>query len=109
MSRAINRPGYRGGAVTQGTHKMKPRMLCDRRTYWRSAVLAAPLAGALFGIAVPAQAIRYIGTSSIGQGTVDLSIDTDGKIGALAASNIVAWKVTLHDPSSATPLRTLDV
>ena len=73
----------------------------------RPAVVAAAFAATLLAPAAPAAATRYLGTRSVGTGTVDLSIDTNGKIGTLAAADIVAWTVTLHDPSAAFSLRTL--
>lgn len=79
------------------------------RSCWRQSFVFAPSAVLLLGISIPeaAGAVTYVGTRSIGPGTIDLSIQTDGKTGALAAADIVAWTVVLHDPSSAFPLRTL--
>ena len=74
---------------------------------WRLPLAATAFAAMLAGLTVPAAATRYLGTRSVGTGTVDLSIGTDGKTGTLAAADIVAWTVTLHDPSAALPLRTL--
>lgn len=72
-------------------------------------ILISTIVGALVASsAVPATAtIRYLGTRAVGAGTVDLSIDTDGRIGALVASDIVDWTVTLRDPTSAFPVRSL--
>lgn len=104
----MNRPGYRGGAVDAGDEHMKMGTICDTvRTRWRAPVAALTFAALLSAIPAPAAAVRYLGTRSVGSGTVDLSIDTDGKIGTLAAADIVAWTVTLHDPSGSIPLRTL--
>jgi hypothetical protein len=107
-SRAINRPGYRGGAVDAGDEHMKMRMIRDTVSMrWRAPVAALAFAALLSAIPAPAAAVRYLGTRSVGSGSVDLSIDTDGKIGALTAADIVAWTVTLHDPSGSIPLHIL--
>jgi hypothetical protein len=74
---------------------------------WRTPAATMAFALLLTGLTAPAAATRYLGTRSVGSGTVDLSIDTDGKIGTLAAADIVAWTVTLRDPFASIPLRTL--
>jgi len=105
----MNRPGYRGGAVNAGDEHMTMRVIYDPvSARWRMPVAAMALAAVVSGLAAPAAATHYLGTRSVGTGTVDLSIDTDGKIGTLAAADIVAWTITLHDPSAAFPLRTLN-
>ena len=75
---------------------------------WRSTYLVLPLAAAVIAAAAPAAVtVHYVGTRAVGSGSVGLLIDTDGSTGTLSAANIVAWTITLHDPSSATPLRML--
>ena len=87
---------------------MKMRMTDDPvSARWRMPVAASAFAAMLAGLTAPADATRYLGTRSVGSGTVDLSIDTDGKTGTLAATDIVAWTITLHDQSAVFPLRTL--
>ncbi len=56
------------------------------------AVLAATSAFA----AMPALAqVTYIGTHSVGTGSVTLSLTTDGTIGALAKGNMLDWSILL--------------
>ncbi len=54
---------------------------------------AALLAGT--AIAVPASATTYIGTRTIGTGSVNISITTDNTVGALTAANILSYTINL--------------
>ena len=75
---------------------------------WRRSAARLSVAVAVASVAVPAAAtVTYLGTRSIGAGTVDVSLETDGHSGVLDAADIVAWTVTLRDPPSASPLRVL--
>lgn len=44
-----------------------------------------------------AAAITYVATRGVGDGTLDLSITTDGTLGVLADGNILDWSLTLTD------------
>ncbi len=52
-------------------------------------------------IALPAQAITYIGNRTIGVGTAALSITTDDTLGILSAANIIDWTITVAKPGES--------
>jgi hypothetical protein len=60
----------------------------------RILMSGAALAVALMS-AVPAQAITYIGTRTVGAGTAQLSITTDNSLGVLTAANITDWTIDI--------------
>jgi PEP-CTERM motif len=69
----------------------------------RILMSGAALAVALMG-AVPAQAITYIGTRTVGAGTAQLSITTDNSLGVLSAANITDWTIDISAGGSTVSL-----
>jgi hypothetical protein len=47
--------------------------------------------------AVSADAITYVANRAVGTGSVDLSISTDGTLGALDVGNITDWSITVSE------------
>ena len=51
--------------------------------------------------AVPAEAITYIGNRTIQDGNVQISITTDGTLGALTAANLTDWTFSITVPPNS--------
>ena len=54
--------------------------------------------------AIPAQATVYVGSHTIADATVGVSLTTDGTIGVLSKPNITAWSFTLTNPGGTVTL-----
>ena len=54
--------------------------------------------------ATAADAATYLGTRTIGAGSVNLSITTDGTLGVVTASNILDWTIVLNGVSGSATL-----
>jgi hypothetical protein len=61
-------------------------------------------AASLFMFAGAAQATTYVGVRPIPGASVDLSITTDGVIGALAQSDITSWNISITDGAGSVDL-----
>ena len=61
--------------------------------------IAAGLTGlvAVVGMATASNADTYVGSRLLGTTFINLSVTTDGTLGALTASNITSWNVALTD------------
>lgn len=66
------------------------------------------MALAIGGGAVAAHATTYLGVRSVGGATVDLSVTTDGALGALAQSDVTSWDITIIDAAGSAELTPLD-
>ena len=51
--------------------------------------------------AAPAEAITYIGNRTIQDGSVQISITTDGTLGVLTAANLTDWKIGVTVPPNS--------
>ncbi|MHA6724267.1 PEPxxWA-CTERM sorting domain-containing protein [Sphingomonas sp. RS2018] len=62
-------------------------------------------AAATLAVTGTADAATYVSTTrTVGAGSVNLSITTDGTIGALTAANITAYSIAVTDPTGAITL-----
>ncbi len=53
-------------------------------------------------IATAANATTYVSTRKVGAAIADISITTDGTLGALSEDNVTAWTISLSNPSNTT-------
>ncbi len=69
----------------------------------KTSLTASALAYAVASLmpATAAQAATYVATRTIGAATADISITTDGTLGALSASHVTDWTISLSDGLSA--------
>ena len=65
---------------------------------------AAALAAFALAAATAADATTYLGTRTVGAGSVNLSITTDGTLGVVRASNILDWTIVLNGVSASATL-----
>lgn len=52
---------------------------------------------AAFVVASSANAATFVGSRTVGAGTADLSITTDGTVGTLSTANVLDWTITVTD------------
>lgn len=68
-----------------------------QKSYLNAVSALTIVAGAL--MSAPALAATYIGSHTFGTSSIDLSITTDGTIGALDYANVTAFAFTLTNPA----------